>query len=646
VLSSNTSGIPIATLAAGRSDGFRRRWLGTHFFNPPRYLQLVELVVTPDTDPEVAAGLRTFLDRGLGKGVVQAKDRPGFIANRIGLFSAARTLDLVAAGTYSIEEADALGGPLIGRPKSATFRTADLAGLDIMARVAADLADRLGEAGCAFVLPPVVARMIEAGRLGDKTGGGFYRRASTEAGAQILTLDLSDLTYRPRQPPALPALEAYRAIPALEDRLRALFTARDRAGQFVRETLGATLIYAATIADEIAESPDDVDRAMRWGFGWALGPFEIWDAVGLEAVLAACGATTPPALIADRLARGEARVRPTPLGPPTPDIVRFRPVGVRLVETNSGASLLDLGDGVLGLEIHSKMNAIGGDLLQLIHAAIARARTEFEAIVIGSDADLFSAGANLALLLLEAQDGNWDDVDDMVRAFQTATLAIRNAPVPIVAAPRGLCLGGGCEICLHATRVQAGVELYMGLVETSVGLVPAGGGSTEALVRALARGALDQATAIQNAFEHMALARVSSSARDAVRLGYLRSSDGQTMNRNRVLADACSLARHLATTADARPPEAPVPVGGPDLFARLSLGVHLAERAGRASAHDALVGRKLAWILTGGDIPRAATVSASSLRDLEREAFLSLCGEEKTRARIAHTLKTGKPLRN
>ncbi|MEZ5316605.1 MAG: 3-hydroxyacyl-CoA dehydrogenase NAD-binding domain-containing protein [Vicinamibacterales bacterium] len=645
-VSSNTSGIPLESLAEGRSDAFRRRWLGTHFFNPPRYLPLVELIATPDTDPAVADDLGAFLDRGLGKGVVRAKDRPGFIANRIGLFAAARTLELVASGAFTIEEADALSGPLIGRPKSATFRTADLAGLDILARVAADLAARLGAGGPPFVLPDVVGRMIAAGRLGDKTGGGFYRRASAEPGAPILTIDLATLDYRDRQAPSIAALEAVRAIPALEDRLRALFTARDRAGDFVRRTLGATIVYAATIAAEVADSPDDVDRAMRWGFGWELGPFEIWDAVGLETVLTACAVATPPPLIADRLARGDARVRPGPLPPASPDLVTFRPAGTRLVQANSGATLVDLGDGVLGLDIHSKMNAIGGDLLQMIHAGLARAEAGFEAFVIGSDADLFSAGANLALLLIEAQDGNWEDVDDMVRGFQAATQAIRRAAVPVVVAPRGLCLGGGCEIVLQATRVQAAAELYIGLVETGVGLVPAGGGSTEILMRANARDAADRAAAVQDAFEHAALARVSTSAPDAARLGYLRDADGLSMNRERVLADARSLARHLAAAGERRAPEGPVAVGGPDLFARLSLGVHLAERAGRASAHDALVSRKLAWILTGGDIPRATTVTAAYLRDLEREAFLSLCGEAKTRARIAHTLKTGKPLRN
>jgi 3-hydroxyacyl-CoA dehydrogenase len=652
IVSSNTSAIPLGALAQGRSDGFRRRWLGTHFFNPPRYLPLVELIPTPETDPDVVASLRAFLDHRLGKGVVLARDTPGFIANRIGVFGAIRSLEAVASGDFTIEEVDAITGPAIGRPKSATFRTMDIAGLDILVRVADDLTDRLAGRWDAtqFRVPGVVRQMVDRRLLGEKTGAGFYRRAGHGSAREIQTLDLTSLrdfstepVYRPQARPSLPGVEAAAGIADQVDRLRRLFLAQDRTGELLRRTLGATLLYAARVAPEIADSIDDVDRAMRWGYGWPLGPFETMDAIGLSPEATAKG----PAL--SERSESKGRFRSGAL-PPVDDgalVLTSARAASRIVKKNAGASLVDLGDGILCVEFHSKLNTLGGDAMEMLIAGVDTAATGFAGLVVGSEADVFSAGANLMLLLLEAQEGNWDEVDLMVRTFQRATLALKTSPVPVVAAPAGLALGGGCEICLHCDRVQAAAETYIGLVEAGVGLIPAGGGTTEMLMRAVdAAGPGPVAPHVQAAFETMALGKVSTSAPDARRLGYLRDADAITMNRERTIGDAKAVAlqRARAGYQPARPRE--VTVGGADLFATLALGVHLAHRAGRASDHDALVGRKLAWIMTGGDLPHRATVSEAYLRDLEREAFLSLCGEPKTLERISYTLKTGKTLRN
>jgi len=650
ILSSNTSGIPLGAISEGRSLAFRRRWVGAHFFNPPRYLRLVELIPTFDTDGAVSARLAEFLDRHLGKGVVTSRDTPGFIANRIGLFGAVQLLKVVAAGEFTIEEIDALTGTLIGRPKSATFRTMDMAGLDILATVAADLGKRLGDRGRGFELPPFVAAMIERKLIGEKSGGGFYRRVKQGDESRILTLDLKSFDYREAAPVKLQGLDAARSIALTGPRLRALLLGRDRTGDLLRRTLGQTLFYAASIAPEIAQSIDDVDRAMRWGFGWELGPFETLDAIGLREAVDACGVSDVPPLVQEALASGRNRFRDDGLPPAGPGILvlqtskKQRPP----IKANAGASVIDLGDGVLCVEFHSKMNSIGGDTLEMLLSGINEAAANHAALVVGCEGDVFSAGANLMLLLLEAQEGNWDEIDLMVRAFQKTTMAIKTAAIPVVVAPAGLALGGGCEICLHGDRVQAAAETYMGLVEVGVGLIPAGGGTKEMVLRAVDRShGRDYRAEIQAAFETIGFGKVSASGPDAKRLGYLRDIDAVSINRERVIGDA--KARALARVAEGyQPPvrRSSVPVGGAELFAMLSLGIHLAHRAGRISDHDATIGRKLARILTGGDLPHASHVTEEDLLALEREAFLSLCGEPKTQARIGHTLKTGKTLRN
>jgi 3-hydroxyacyl-CoA dehydrogenase len=651
IVSSNTSGIPLAALAAGRTPEFSRHWLGTHFFNPPRYLRLVEVIPTADTDARVVSHLSAFLDRRLGKGVVVAKDTPSFIANRIGLHGVIQAIRALETGDYTIEEIDALTGAVLGRPKSATFRTMDLAGIDVLGHVARDLVERLDADADrrAFALPPLVQTLIERGQLGDKTGQGFYKRE----GKEILTLDPPSLTYRPKQPVRLAAIDAVMSNEDVAERTRSLFRRDDKAGAFLRATLGATLLYSAEVAPAIAYSIDDVDRAMKWGFGWELGPFEIWDAIGISTVLDTLNVSAPPPLVAERIAAGSNRFRADGVPPAAPDLQVLKAAKERttVVRRNPGASLVDLGDGVVALEFHSKMNAIGGDTIDMLFAGVHEATANFTALVVGNDAPNFSAGANLMLVLLEAQEGNWDEIDLMVRRFQKAVLGLRDAPVPVVVCPAGLTLGGGCEIALHGERVQAAAEAYIGLVETGVGLIPAGGGTKEMLARAMERapgGTLDLLPFVQPVFETIGLAKVSTSASDARRLDFLRSEDGVTMNRERLMADAKAFAleRVRDRGGSPSPKRTGIVVGGESVESALKLGIHLAWRAGRISDHDVVIGRHLARILAGGDLPHQTTVAEDHLLDLEREAFLKLCGERKTLERIQHTLKTGKPLRN
>jgi 3-hydroxyacyl-CoA dehydrogenase len=651
IVSSNTSGIPIASVMDGRSPAFKARALGTHFFNPPRYLRLLEIIPTSDTDPDVVRTIADFADRRLGKGVVIAKDTPNFIANHLGLHGVMQIFRVLESGTFTIEEIEVITGPAIGRPKSATFRTMDIAGIDVLAHVARNLSERLSSDAdrALFRLPGFVDELVSKGWVGSKAGRGFYKK---DAGGEILALDPAAMSYRPMQPVRFPSIDAARSIedPAL--RIKTLFLGTDRVGEFLRSTLGSTLVYAARVTPEIAHGIDDVDRAMRWGFGWDLGPFETWDAIGVDRVLDACGVSDPPPLVREARKRGafrpEGASHLVPPSGPGMQILRCAKERTPILRTNPGASLVDLGDGVLCVEFHSKMNAIGGDTIQMLQAGVKEASTNFSALVVGNDAANFSAGANLMLLLLEAQEGNWDDIDLMVRAFQGATMALKYADVPVVVAPAGLTLGGGCEIALHGDRVQAAAETYMGLVEVGVGLIPAGGGTKEMLARATAAlpRAADLLPPVQRVFETIGFAKVSTSGADAVRIGYLRDVDGVSMNRDRLIADA--KARALARVPEyvRAQPRSAIPVGGAGLLATLKLGVHLAWRAGHLSDHDALIGRTLARILAGGDRPHAGTATEQELLDLEREAFLTLCGQRRTQERIAHTLKTGKTLRN
>src|SRR5437870_383572 len=524
IVSSNTSGIPIAALAEGRSDDIRRHWLGTHFFNPPRYLHLLELIPTVDTAKEVLDAVASFADHHLGKGVVIAKDSPNFIGNHIALYGVIQILKQVESGAFTIEEVDAITGPALGRPKSATFRTLDLAGVDILAHVVHNLYERLPDEAARreFVLPSFVEKMVERKMIGEKTGQGFYKRVKSVASeSEILTLDPATLEYRPRKSPRMPSLEAAASIPDVRERVRTLYAGKDKVGEFLRQTMMPTLEYTEKVTPQIAYSRDDVDRVMKWGFGWELGPFELLDVI--------------------RGPAGSAPHVPREVPPAAPDLLFLTSSKERngIVKKNAGASLVDLGDDVLCVEFHSKMNAIGGDTIQMLHAGLREASSNFAALVVGNEGEHFSAGANIMLLLLEAQEENWDEVDLMVRVFQGATMALRYADVPVIVAPGGLAIGGGCEIVLHADRVQAAAESYIGLVEAGVGLIPAGGGTKEMVARAAEQmppGTTDFLPPIQRAFEAIGFAKVSASAPDAQRLGYLRPFDGVTLKRERLRA--------------------------------------------------------------------------------------------------------------
>jgi 3-hydroxyacyl-CoA dehydrogenase len=677
IVTSNTSGLPIRRIAEGRSEDFRRHWAGTHFFNPPRYMKLTELIPGPETLPEVLAALTEVCDMRLGKGVVVAKDTPNFIANRIGTFAILNAMRQMEALEMTIEEVDACTGPAIGWPNSATFRTADIVGLDVLVHVVRNIYENApeDESREMYRVPPLVEAMIARKWLGEKTGGGFYQRVKKGGEAEILTLDWQKLEYRPRQKAKFGSIEAARPIEDTRERLRALLVPAlegkgdDKAIRFLWASFGETFLYAARRIPEIANRIVDVDRAMRWGFGWELGPFEMWDALGAERVAKALerdGKQLPPlvekVLTSHRKLFYEAEQGRTsyfdlaadalaPVEEPA-GIIVLKSLKERtpVVQENSGASLIDLGDGVLCCEFHSKMNAIGGDIFAMLQAGVARLGTEFEAMVIANQAPNFSAGANLMLLLMTAQEGEWDDIHLAVRQFQRANMAIKYAPRPVVAAPQGIALGGGCEIPLHSARIHAAAETYIGLVEVGVGLIPAGGGTKEMLIRAGERAAggadLDLFNALKPVFENVAMAKVSTSGEEARTLGYLRPSDLVTMNRDRQVADAKQTALAMVRAGYHPPAPAEIRVLGEEFFAAAKLAVHMMIRGEYATEYDGVVARKLAYVLAGGGITAPQTVPEQYILDLEREAFVSLCGERKTLERIAHTLKTGKPLRN
>jgi 3-hydroxyacyl-CoA dehydrogenase len=677
IVTTNTSGLPIHKIAEGRSEDFQKNWAGTHFFNPPRYMKLVELIAGPKTRPEVMDALEEACDLRLGKGVVRAKDTPNFIANRIGTYSVLNAMRAMEALDMTIEEVDACTGPAIGQPKSATFRTADLVGLDVLVHVVRNIYESVpeDESREMYRVPGVIEELMKRGWLGEKTGSGFYKRVKTAGDSEILTLDWHTLEYRARQKGKFSSIETGKGIDGTRERLRALAAPAiegkggDKANQFLWATLSGTCLYAARRVPEIANAIVDVDRAMRWGFAWELGPFEVWDAIGVERMAGALereGKQIPP-IVKEVLAtpsksfyeseKGSARYfdpalrAKKPVEEP-PGIIVLKSLKERagVVQKNAGASLIDLGDGVVCCEFHAKMNAIGGDIVAMIHAGIARLGGEFEAMVIANQAANFSVGANLMLLLVTAQEGEWDDIHLAVRQFQRVNMAIKYAPRPVVIAPQGMALGGGCEISLHAARIHAAAEAYIGLVEAGVGLIPAGGGSKEMLIRAGERAAggedLDLFHALKPVFENIAMAKVATSGEEARTLGYLRPSDLIAINRDRLVADAKQTALAMVR-AGYHPPAPPeIRVLGEGFLAAAKLAIHMMVRGEYASEHDAVVARKLGWILAGGNITAPQTVSEQYILDLEREAFVSLCGERKTQERIAHTLKTGKPLRN
>jgi 3-hydroxyacyl-CoA dehydrogenase len=672
IVSTNTSGIPVASIAEGLGEDFRRHFLGVHFFNPPRYMHLVEVIPGPGTLPEIVAWACEVCDRVLGKGVVQAKDTPNFIANRIGTFSTAVVFQLMQQEELTVEEVDALTGPVIGNPKSATFRTLDLVGIDVAANVIRNLHENLPRDPRRdwFVVPPFMEQMLARNWLGEKTGQGFYRQEEKDGEKQIWALDWKTLTYRPRRKAGFPSVEMSRSIEDIRQRLPLLLAGEDRAGAFLWRLLSETFLYSATMVGEIADRVVEIDRAMRWGFARELGPFEMWDVLGVEKVVSRLNKEKrpAPANVERMLANGARSFYQYPADDP-PRTLYFDLIGGcyqeleprpgvlvlkdlkrarREIRCNAGASLVDLGDGVLCVEFHSKKNTLGEDQISMLMAGLQETSANFDAMVIANQGENFSAGANLVLVLMAAQGGEWDELDLAVRRFQHANMSLKYAPKPVIGAPFALTLGGGCEIALHCARNQAAAELYMGLVETAVGLIPAGGGSKEFLLRLtdnVPAGA-DLLPAVQQAFETIAYAKVSTSAEDARQMGFLNPGDPIAIHRERLIAQAKQLALQAAANYRPGAPRSDIRVAGEAGRAALRMGIYLARQGGHISDHDALVAGKLANVLSGGRLSGQPVVSEQYLLDLEREAFLSLCGERKTQERMQHMLKTGKPLRN
>jgi 3-hydroxyacyl-CoA dehydrogenase len=676
VVSSNTSGISISSVIEGFSEELRQHFLGTHFFNPPRYLKLLEIIPTPETLPEVVEAVSRFGEVVLGKGIVIAKDTPNFIANRIGTFTTLQALRVMQEDGYTIEEIDALTGPAMGLPKSATFRTLDIVGLDILGHVVKNLWEALpfDEQRDLFQLSDFIRQMMERRLLGDKTGQGFYKKVRSKDGgeeSEILTLDLTTFEYRARQKPKFASLEMARNIEDTRERVRMLCQSPDGAGQFYRKLLFDTFHYAAMRVPEISDDIVSIDNSMKWGFNWECGVFELCDAVGIERVAEAWrkAGRSMPLLVEKLLASGKKNFYASCEGARSyfdfatgayrhiadkPGVLLLSSLKARKkeIKKNAGASLIDLGDGVVCLEFHSKMNTIGADAVQMIHAGLKSLDEGFEAMVIGNQATNFSVGANLMMVLMTIQEGEWDELHSAVRAFQNANMALKYAPKPVVAAPFGLTLGGGTEMILHATRVRAAAETYLGLVEAGVGLIPAGGGTKEMLVRAMDKAPADPEadpfTFVKEVFLNIAMAKVSTSAEEARKLGYLSAKDSISMNRDRQIADAKELALDLARLGY-RPgkPREDVRVLGQAAFVKMKLGLHLMRRAEYISDYDVVIATQLAKVLCGGgEFTSPQLVSEQYLLDLEREAFVSLCGQKQTVERIQYMLKNGKPLRN
>jgi 3-hydroxyacyl-CoA dehydrogenase len=695
IITTNTSGLPVGKIAEGFSDDFRRCWFGTHFFNPPRYMRLLELIPTPEADRGLIDSISHFCDVRLGKGVVLAKDTPNFIANRIGTFSVLNVTRLMQEMDLSIEEVDALTGQAVGWPKSATFRTIDLVGLDILGHVVGNMTTNVHDERSELKLPVFFTQMLERKWLGDKAKGGFYKKARSGDGKEEerMGLDWKTLEYRPREKPKFAALDMAKNVEDTGARLRMLLGLEgagpqkgDKAGAFLWSALSDLWTYSANRVPEISDSIVEIDRAMRLGFNWEMGPFELWDAAGVEATVSRMKKEGKPvaANVEKLLAAGKKSWyeddAKSASGRRYWDLKTENWQSVRVsagvwsvavakksngvVKNNSGASLVDLGDGVGCIEFHSKMNTLGADIIGLILQTLKPGGPgdNFDAFVITNDATNFSVGANLMLLLMSVQEEEWDDVDLMIRQFQGMTQAIKFSPKPVVSAPFGLCLGGGTEISLHAAARQPHAELYTGLVEVGVGLLPGGGGCKEMLLRAIntasaakggkvsgeaLAGSIEMLEAMKRAFETIATAKVATSAQEARGLGFLNDADRITMNRERVLSDAKARALELSIAGYEPPvPRTDIPAPGETLLGTLKMGVHLMRQGDYITDYEVKLGGKIAEVLCGGNVTPGTPVSEQYILDLEREGFKSLCGEKKTQERIQHTLKTGKTLRN
>lgn len=664
IISSNTSGVSINAMAEGRSEDFQAHFLGTHFFNPPRYLKLLEIIPANTTKPEVVSFMQTFGEDVLGKGVVIAKDTPNFIANRIGTYGLIVTMNEMIARNYSVGEVDSVTGPLIGRPKSATFRTLDVVGLDTFAHVATNVYDQTtGEEQAVFEESPILKKMISNGWIGAKSGQGFFKKV----GKEILQLNLSTFEYEPTTKLVAPSLEMAKQAKGTGGKLKVLIYANDRVGELLWNSFAPTLIYSGKLVGEIADDIVAIDNAMKWGFGWAQGPFEMWDAIGVEKSVAKMkeegreipefvngllekGLKTFYSEIDGDLAyyNGSEYVK-VPVNEKAIDLKRYKKKqGV--IKSNSGASLIDLGDGIALLEFHSKSNAIGLDIVQMINYAIDEVEKNFKGLVIGNQGKNFCVGANLAMILMEAQDDNIFELDFVIKSFQQAMRRIKYSTKPVVAAPFQMALGGGAEVCLPAAHIQASAETYMGLVEVGVGLIPGGGGNLglyQKFIKGLPNGVdVDYQQIANKVFETIAMAKVSTSGEEARENNFLDFADGISVNPDHLIYDAKQAALALADAGYTAPVKKPVKVVGAPGYATLLLGAQGMFDSGYITEHDLKIAKKLAYVIAGGKVPYGTEVSEEYLLNLEKQAFLELVADQKSQMRMQHMLVKGKPLRN
>jgi 3-hydroxyacyl-CoA dehydrogenase len=671
LITSNTSGIPIHMMAEGRSADFKANFCGTHFFNPPRYLRLLEIIPTPDTDPKLVDFLMHYGDKFLGKTTVLCKDTPAFIANRVGVYSIMSLLHLVEKMDLTVEEVDKFTGPALGRPKSATFRTTDVVGLDTMIKVSKGLYDNCPQdkAHDLFKLPAYVEKMEANNWLGDKTKQGFYKKTKTADGkTEILALDLKTLEYRPQEKVKSATLDLTKAIENVKDRMKVFASGKDKAGELFRASFFGLFEYVSDRIPEISDELYRIDDAMRAGFAWDLGPFEVWDAVGIADSLEGMKkyGHEAAAWVHEMLAAGHTTFYKVEDGvkkyydipsksykavPGTEAFVVLDNLrGNKTIWKNSGASIIDLGDGILNVEFHSKMNTIGGDTLQAINKAIDLAEKEYRGVVIGNDGANFSAGANVGMIFMMAVEQEWDELNLAIRMFQNTSMRIRYSAIPVVVAPHNLTLGGGCEFSLHADHVQLNAETYMGLVEFGVGVIPGGGGTKEFALRASDEYKDDQIVqnALKDRFLTIGMAKVSTSAVEAFELGYLQKDKYSiSMNRSRLIADAKAKAIELADAGYTKPVQRKdIKVLGKQGLGIVYAGANTMYSGHYISEHDKKISEKLGWVMCGGDLSSPTEVTEQYLLDLEREAFLSLCGERKTLERIQSIVTKGKPLRN
>jgi 3-hydroxyacyl-CoA dehydrogenase len=677
IISTNTSGIPVASIAEGLSEGFRQHFLGTHFFNPPRYLKLLEIIPTEHTLPEVVQAISRFGEYRLGKGIVIAKDTPNFVGNRLGFGGGAFALHYILENNYTIEEVDAITGPAIGRPKTATFRLIDLVGIDVWDHVGRNLVPAIphDEQAQRYLnsepANQLIRTLVESGRLGNKTKEGFYKEVRGEDGSKdFWVLDLKTFEYRPAQKPDVSSVKKVKDVEKLGDRLDKLLMVEDRSGELIRALTYQGFSYASSVIPEIADSPKPLDDAMRWGFGHEAGPFETWDMLGVAKMAECMEQAGFPAAgwVQEMLSKGNStfyqydgerkiavynaakgRYETIQRSPEMLVLKEEKDTG-KLIKKNAGASLIDLGDGVAVLEFHTKMNALDEDIFTMMTEALNRTEKEFEGLVIGNDADNFSAGANLFMVVMAAQNGMWDMLDAAIRKLQDTAMRIRYFPKPVVIAPAGMALGGGAEVIMHGSRVVAASELYTGLVEIGAGVIPAGGGTKEMVRRILnppmrTKNA-DALPFLQRIFEQIGMAKVATSAEEARSFDILGAADRVVMNRAHLLAEAKHEVQCMAAANYHPPIPEKIYSAGRDMLSALRVGIYMFKEARQITEHEAHIAEKLAYVMTGGELSRPAWMDEQYILDLEREAFLSLCGEEKTQQRMWNLLQTGKPLRN